>query len=251
MMMKLLFNRCCDEVMLARSVFSPVFICEKVFEGEVSVLKRERGSNIIGFKSILGLSMALMMSLGFETDVFAEEVRNSHDISVNVSGNGLHLELSGVEDFGVIQLKKTPVTHATSFKGELTVTDLRGNGKGWELYATATPFVNVTDGEHVGHELPAGSFKINPVEKVAYAGEGDMSNIKEPLVFLDEPTVLDDGVVEVVKTFMGSGAGAWGIYFPKKALEITVDATTAYEGEYESTIHWFLSPTGLDAHDVD
>lgn len=181
------------------------------------------------FKKILSAGLVAVMSLGFATGALADSKTN--DVDITVKSGEFSVKVPSIDSFGDITLKATPTTYKTSFKDKFTVKDLRGTHDGWRLDVTASQF---SSGDH---KLPKGSLTLKPISKIDRVGTGSGDS---PKVSMSSNEVIDDGTVEVAKATSGGGMGVFDLTFPKDALSLTVDATTAKTGTYESTLTWDL-----------
>lgn len=194
------------------------------------------------FKKVVGAGLVTVMSLGFATGAMADtsgDVSQTNDVdltieSSTVGNGGLDLSTSPITSFGTIELKANPQTYKTSFEDKFTITDLRGTQDGWSLSVSASPF------DRGGHQLPKGSLTLDGVKDIERVGEGvgELPDKK-----LQQTTVIDDGEVLVLNAEKGKGAGVFDAQFNEDALGLTVDATTAKVGTYESTLTWNLQST--------
>ena len=193
-------------------------------------------------KVIGGMGIAAVMSMGFASDVFAqEEVTKHHDVKVNIKSGGLHLETSDVIPFEDIVIEKERKSYYTSFKdNKVTVADLRGGLYGWMLTVQAEP-LTMYDEDEYSFSLPEGSLMLKEAVEYGYYWDGQYFSGDDDPYYSYEPgdKVIDDGEVVIAK---GMDRGLFDIYYPDDALELTIDPTTALEGEYETTLIWTLYP---------
>lgn len=192
-------------------------------------------------KSIAGIGIVAMLGLSMVTGVSADTpLKKSNDVDVTIkpasSGvDGLKLETAGIKSFGNIELEPVAKTYKTDFSGKFNVQDLRGTHDGWSLDVSASQFKNDN-----GDFLPEGTLTLKRDGIVTTAGNSELPK------FAKERVAIDSGLVNVLdapKSLRGSGAGVFEVEFEKDALEITVDATTAKAGKYESTLSWELKST--------
>ena len=184
-------------------------------------------------KVIGGMGIAAVMSIGFASDVFAQdEVTNHHDVKVNIKSGGLHLETSDVIPFGDIVIDKEIKSYYTSFEdNKVTVADLRGDYSDWKLTVQAEP-LTMYDEDGYSFSLPEGSLMLSDVVGHDYYGYA---------YYFDRygDIAIDDGEVTIAKA---SGYGVFNIYYPEDALELTIDPAETLVGEYETTLIWTLYP---------
>ena|SRR5690625_166248 len=180
-------------------------------------------------KKALVTGAAIVVSLTMVTGVSADT--QSNDVDIEIEGGEVSLETSAIETFGTIVLEATPQTYETSFENDFTVTDLSGTHEGWRVDVSASHFLN---GEDI---LPEGSLSLDPVSNIERVGTGYGSL---PVKSMETNTIIDSGTNTVVEAEEGSGMGVFDITFPTDALSLTVDATIAKAGEYESTLTWDL-----------
>lgn len=193
-------------------------------------------------KGFAGLGIAAILSMSLVTGVSASDATTKINdvelevISSTIGSNGLLLETAGVtgDGFGTIELKSNPETYETGFVDKFTVTDLRGTQAGYNLQVSAGAF------ESAGHTLPTGSLTIDPLTNIERVGDGLGEG---PVSSLTATTIIDEGSVEVLSAPAGDGAGIFDITFDSDALGLTVDATTAKIGSYETTLTWDLHAT--------
>ncbi|WP_144460332.1 WxL domain-containing protein [Siminovitchia fortis] len=185
-------------------------------------------------KKLFGVGLVSVMSLSFATGAFADT--KSNEVDVTIKSGEFSLATSDIESFGEIELKSTPQTYKTSFNDKFTVKDLRGTQAGWRVDVSASQF---TDGTNT---LPKGTLSLEPVSSIKRVGTGQGAL---PVKTMDSNKVIDDGTVAVVKADTGGGMGVFDFEFPKNALSIVVDPTTAKvlngsKATYQSTLKWDL-----------
>lgn len=192
-------------------------------------------------KKFIGAGMVAVMSVSFATGAFADtgDVTKSNNVDLTIKsseiGNGgLDLETSTIQSFGEIDLKADPETYNTSFNENFTVKDLRGTQEGWALDVSASQFDN---GDH---QLPEGSLTLDGVDTIDRVGSG-LGEL--PQQDLNSTSIIDDGAVAVASAEAGKGMGVFDLDFDENALGLTVDATTAKVGTYETTLTWTLHST--------
>lgn len=200
------------------------------------VLKNKLKKGFAGASLIAILGMSLVTGVSASTDGVVKS--NDVDLTINsspVGNGGLDLRTSEIIDFGAIELGDNPELYNTSFESNFTVTDLRGTQEGYSLSLAASQFENED-----GHKLPAGSLSLDGIASVERVGTGTGHL---PETQLNSLTAIDDGEVKIVNAEVGKGAGVFDINFDEDALGLTVDATTAKVGTYESTLIWNLQAT--------
>lgn len=189
-------------------------------------------------KSIAGVGIVAMLGMSMITGVSADTpINKANDVDVTIKApnsgvGGLKLETAGIKSFGNIELEPTAKTYQTDFSDKFEVQDLRGTHAGWSLDVAASQFENAT-----GDFLPKGTLTLERDGKVTTSGNSELP------IFTKGRVAIDDGKVNVLdapKNLKGSGAGVFDVEFTEDALEITVDATTAKAGKYESTLSWEL-----------
>lgn len=197
--------------------------------------KFTRGITAASLMAVLGMSLVT----GVSADTGAVTKVNDVDLTINsstVGNGGLDLATSPIAGFGAIELGSNPEVHNTSFTDKFTVTDLRGTQAGYALSVEASPFTNMG----TGHALPNGSLTLDAVSTIERVGTG--TGVL-PVSQLTTTTAIDDGVIKVLNAPEGTGAGIFDVKFAADALGLTVDATTAKVGTYESTLTWNLNST--------
>src|SRR5690625_4355624 len=163
----------------------------------------------------------------------------------NIVDEEFELEVPTIKPFGDITVKETIEEYSTEIEAPITVTDIWGSDDGWRLDVSATPLsVEKTKGQTESYELPKGSLKISPLEEIKNIKHYEGS---KPVKALTEQANLDEGKVTIAKS--KNGVGEWDLVFPKEALSILIDPSTAridnenYPNQptsYESTLTWDL-----------
>lgn len=197
--------------------------------------KLKKGFVGAGLVAVLGMSLAT----GVSADDGGVVKSNKVDLTIKsapVGNGGLDLNTAEIKDFGEIELGELPKVHKVGFENSFTVTDLRGTQEGYSLSLEASPFTN----HESGHQLPTGSLTLDAVESVDRVGTGTG---ELPVTELTSKKAIDDGGVLVLNAEKGKGAGIFKVTFAEDALGLTVDATTAKVGKYESTLTWNLQST--------
>lgn len=149
--------------------------------------------------------------------------------AVVVAGGPLGLTTPAVNDSPVVILDGTARTAHAPIEA-FSVTDARGNGRGWTLTAQATPF-REWDGEGYvpgGQALPAGSLSWR-----GFLVSADGTDSQGPVV-TPGPYTLDAGPVTLAEARAGTGMGRF-TFSPAAALEIAVPAG-AYARRYRSEL---------------
>lgn len=182
------------------------------------------------FKKILGVGLAIVLSFGFATGVFANDVTKSDDVTATINGGGFDLETAPIQSFGNLTIKIDDEKYATGFTRDFVVKDLRGLDDDWKLTVSATSLKSAT------HEFE-NVLSISPLEKIER--EGNTASNAIPTKILQTEHVLDDGDVLIAESKNGSGLGQFSLRFPKDALHLMVSPEMK-AGTYESTLTWNL-----------
>src|SRR5690625_839507 len=163
----------------------------------------------------------------------------------NIVEEEFDLEVPNLKPFEDITIKDTTEEYHTGMYAPIKIKDIWGSDEGWRLDVSATPFsVKKNKGQSKVYELPRGTVKINPIKEIKsitqYEGE-------KPRKVLTKKTSLDGGTVTLAES--KTGVGEWELIFPKDAISINIDPSTAridnenYPNQptpYESTITWDL-----------
>lgn len=181
-------------------------------------------------KKLVGLGVAAVIGLTFATGVFADT--KTQDVEVTINGGGLNLDIPGLNSIGNITLTKDRDSYYVGFDGNFMIRDLTGTQAGWRLTASATPLTSSS------YQLPAGSLTIKAPESINTNPIRLGATLPEVLT---EEKNLDSGAVIVADAAEGTGMGSFALSFESdNALGLHIDAITAKEGTYESTITWNL-----------
>lgn len=144
------------------------------------------------------------------------------------------LEIPTISPFPSITLKDQPVSYSTSMNSAIFVTDIFPNtGEGWRLDVSATQ-LHLTDNSYM---LPKGSLTLEPLSTIKGVDQylGSL-----PTKGFTTTKNIDDGKVVIASASSGNGIGKFELTFPKDALKIKIDPTTAKRGKYSTIITWNL-----------
>lgn len=184
-------------------------------------------------KKLVGLGAAAAMSLAFATATFADI--KTQDVEVTIQGGGLSLDVPNLDPISNITLTKERDSYNVGFDGNFTIRDLTGTQAGWKLSVSATQLTEINS----GYGLPFGSLTIKPPKNVVT--DPIRLGATLPDLVPTEEVYLDAGTVVVANAQQGTGMGSFKLSFEdNNAIGIHIDALTAKEGTYESTITWNL-----------
>lgn len=182
-------------------------------------------------KSLIVLMTIIAVCLILATGALADT--KTTEVDVNIKGGGLHLEIPNLEPIGNITLTKERNSYSVGFDHDFIIRDLTGKQAGWQLSVSATPLTEIKS----KYQLPSGSLTIKP--PVAISTEPLRPGATLPEIVLGEEKILDAGITTVVNAKQGTGMGSFALSFKDgNAIALHLDALTAKEGTYESTITW-------------
>ncbi|MFD1705228.1 DUF6273 domain-containing protein [Siminovitchia sediminis] len=168
---------------------------------------------------------------GSYTFVVEDHAGNQSSKSYTVTNidKTISFEKPAVSSFGSIILKDKPETISTDVT-PILIKDWRDGTNQWKLDVTATPMKLVGE----SFTLPKGSMKLKPVASInRLDGNGSL-----PKKGFEETQHIDNGKITVLQS--NQSRGEFSVVFPKEALELLIDPTTAKKGKYESTLTWDL-----------
>lgn len=156
------------------------------------------------------------------------------EASVTFTAGELKLLAVPVLEFGSHPVSATEQQYqAVSVSPNVLVSDLRGNGGGWELMVSLSPFQLNGDG---GLTLKAASIHIANPTVSAVNG-----NLGTPPIPIADITLTSDGTeTPVLKAGTGEGMGVWALQWNAADTTLIVKPGTAQEGHSLATLNWSL-----------
>lgn len=186
-------------------------------------------------KGLFAIGVTAVLTLTFVVDAFAEV--KTQEMEVNIKGGELSLEIPKLEidTISDITLTKERDSYNIGFDDVFTIRDLTGTQAGWRLWVSATPLTEVDS----NHQLPSDSLWVKSTGSITAI---DYKNEPTQLPYvLQYPYAISSEGVLVANAGEGEGMGSFELSFPSgDALELYIDALTAKEGTYKSTITWSL-----------
>lgn len=157
--------------------------------------------------------------------------------SVTFQGGELKLNSVPVLDFGTHAISPDQQELAADSVTPVTeVSDLRGNGKGWDLNVTLSPF---TLSEGGAATLQGASINVtNP--KVGAAN----GTVGTPPAAVSEVEIASDSTeTPVLKAGDKAGMGVWNLTWYAADTKLNVNPGTAQVGKSVATLNWSLQST--------
>lgn len=169
-------------------------------------------------KKLIQFAAAVSIAIFFIMSVSAQTASTD----VTLSGGPVKLSAISVDSFGSIELTGLKQTAQASIS-DFTVTDPRGNAKGWNLQVSATRLRN---GENYLHD---GALKISGTkgQAVGKSDAFDQSYIKNDFVITEVP-----GNFIIVPESKGKGT----FLFTDSILSLEIWPSEAIAGTYTTTI---------------
>lgn len=182
-------------------------------------------TRIILASALLVSSFSLIGNSAFAETSNGEVILNS-----GTTPGGGDIELTDVTDFdfGVHEITGSTQTYRTvNTLTKTTISDLRGNGKGWTLDARISPFTNSDSRELLGAKfsLPVGSLT------------SDTPTALPPTAF---PTILSNSSQTVINAGTDTGMGTWEQDYSDAELSVPGGN---YSGSYNAELEWILLST--------
>lgn len=185
--------------------------------------------------ALLGVAIALS---AFALPAFAETVdTGSTEASVTFTAGELKLKSVPAIDFGTQAIAPTEQNYTASTVAPVTqVSDLRGNGKGWDLMVALSPFkLNGTGTE----TLQAASINVAGYKVSAVNG-----SVGTPPAATDNLSIPSDGTeTPVLQAGTQAGMGVWNLEWNAAAVTLNVKPGTAQKGSNVATMNWSLQST--------
>ena len=196
--------------------------------------------------SLRGLALAFALTLGilaiaspqniYAASELVETIGSTAEVEFN--GGSLSLVQVATFDFGLQNISSSAADYtATDVDDDIQVSDLRGNGKGWDLNVSLSGFVNTDNGKELngayvtlsGTEIAGvnGTIGTAPTSTSTGTLKIDSDSSELPIFVADED----------------AGMGVWGITTELTDATLTVLAGTAYAGAYEANLTWTLQTT--------
>ena len=185
-------------------------------------------------KHFARLALAVVAVVAMAAPAYAAEVDNSEtEASIVFSAGELKLNSVPVLDFGAHQISHLEENYpAISVDPVIEVSDLRGNGIGWELIVSLSPFEQETSGMPT---LQAASIQVNnPAVNPANSTVGVAPTASEVIL------TSDDQSVRVWKAGMHEGMGVWHLKWNASDTILNVKTGTAQEGKSVASLNWSL-----------
>lgn len=185
--------------------------------------------------ALLGVAIALS---AFALPAFAETVdTGSTDASVTFTAGELKLNNVPTLDFGTQAVAATEQNYTAGTVTSVTqVSDLRGNGKGWDLHVALSPFK--LDGTET-ETLQAASINVAGYKVSAVNG-----SVGTPPTATDGLSIPSDGTeTPVLKAGAQAGMGVWNLEWNANDVSLNVKPGTAQKGSNVATMNWSLQST--------
>lgn len=191
-----------------------------------------------------GLALAFALLLGVLTiaspqNIHAEAV-TSVESTAEVEFNAGELTLPQVATFNFGQQDITTGTatyDAVSVGNAIQVSDLRGNGKGWDLNVSLSQFVHAdNDKELTGAYVTLSGTTIEDINETNGNAPASPSTAS---LRLDSDG--EENPIFIAST--DAGMGVWSITTELTDAKLTVPSGTVYSGVYEADLNWTLQTT--------
>lgn len=182
-----------------------------------------------------GLLLSIGAVLLLSTSVHAAVADNgATKASIRFTAGELKLNSVPVLDFGNQNISHTEQNYAAdSIAPVIEVSDLRGNGNGWELIVSLSPFGLEGSGAAT---LQAASIQLSqPVVSPANGTVGTAPSAPANIVLTS-----DDQPVPVWKANTNEGMGVWNLQWNKADALLNVKPGTAQQGKSEASLTWSL-----------
>jgi len=189
---------------------------------------------------LLPAAVLLILALVFASvPVYAAEGDDTTDeteASVSFTAGELKLESVPMLNFGSHDIShEEQVLEAVNVSPNVQVSDLRGNGNGWDLVVSLTPF-QLNGG---GQTLQAASIQFDSPVVSAVNG-----NVGTPPSAVSRITLTSDSTeTPVMSAESGEGMGVWSLGWDNEDVKLTVKPGTAQEGTSVATLNWSLQTT--------
>ncbi|MDR2933177.1 MAG: WxL domain-containing protein [Oscillospiraceae bacterium] len=189
---------------------------------------------------LMFLSPALVAAVilsGMPVNAASEIDQGQTQASITFTGGELKLNSVPVIDFGTHDISNELKEYAAeSVTPVIQVGDLRGNGNGWDLVVTLSPFTLSDAG---GPTLQAAAIKIaNPVVSAVNGTIG-----APPVAVTDVEITSDSTDTPVWKAAGGEGMGVWNLTWKADDTKLVVKPGTARQGTSTATLNWSLQST--------
>lgn len=154
----------------------------------------------------------------------------SKSITITNIDKSIFMDQPIIQSFPSFTLKEKTGTISTSIS-PFYVKDWREQNNQWKLTLSSTPLIN----KKTNHVLPKGSVHLQPVSSIT--GQGNI-----PSKIATKKQTIDSQVVTIAESV--NSRGAFLFDFPKNALEITVDPTTAKKRNiyFHSYVEYCMCP---------
>ncbi|MDL2214336.1 WxL domain-containing protein [Clostridia bacterium OttesenSCG-928-O13] len=194
-------------------------------------------------KLILPLVLAFVAAVSlFALPVYAAESENDTaetEASVSFEAGELKLQTAPTLFFGddhPISNKEETYT-AQSVGDNVRISDLRGNGAGWNLRVSLSQFtLDGTDGTETLHGAT--------ITTTAPTVKAVNNNLGTPPAQVTEVVLESDGVEAAVwNAPKGTGMGVWDLEWHAADTKLTVKPGTAQQGKSVASLNWSLQNT--------
>lgn len=192
-----------------------------------------------GHRYCTAVIATLLIAAAGAAPVYAEEAggndrTGSTEASISFTAGTLKLVSVPVLDFGSRKVAATEETYeATEVSLPIQVSDLRGNGGGWELMVSLSEFM-LEDG--VTPTLKAAAIEISrPTVRAVNGNIGTPPQTPVNLVLTSDHTETQIWTADV-----GEGMGVWDLVWDEADTRLRVKPGTAEEGKSVATLTWTL-----------
>ncbi|RKJ60263.1 hypothetical protein D7X33_28095 [Butyricicoccus sp. 1XD8-22] len=156
--------------------------------------------------------------------------QSSKVYSVTNIDKTISFDKPNISSFGNYALQDKPEIISTEIT-PIVIKDWREGTNQWKVDVAASQMKLVGESFY----LPKGSLKLKPLSNITRSSGGSGSL---PTKGFETSQVIDSGKITVIQG--NNSRGEYNAIFPKGALELLIDPTTAKKGKYESTITWDL-----------
>lgn len=182
---------------------------------------------------------AILIATTGTTLVQAEETgrTGSTEASISFTAGTLRLVSVPVLDFGTQNVSAAEETYeAVQVSSPVQVSDLRGNGKGWELLVSLSEFMQ-EDG--VTPTLKAAGIEVS--SPTVSAVNGNLGT--PPAAPANLVLTSDDTQTQIWSADVNEGMGVWDLVWDAADTKLRVKPGTSQEGKSVATLTWTLQTT--------
>lgn len=159
------------------------------------------------------------------------------EASVSFTAGELKLDSVPALDFGIHGISHEEQVYSAVTAGpNVQVSDLRGKGTGWDLFASLSPFAEEEGG---GPTLKAASISLTDPGVTPVNGTVGNAPVAEANVTLDS----DSTETPLLRAGTDAGMGVWSLGWSPESIKLTVLPGTAQEGKSVATLTWSLQAT--------